>query len=206
MKNEIILIGGGGHCKSCIDVIEQEDKYRIAGIVDVQEKLNQKVLGYKIIATDNDLQNLSKQFNFFFITVGQIKSPSIRIKLFMLLKNINVRIPKIISPYAYISNNAQVGEGTICMHHSMINASAKIGANCIINSKALVEHDAIIHDHCHIATGAILNGEVCIGKGSFIGSNSVCVESAIVKPYSFIESNIKIGKKRANHEAITTNK
>ena len=33
MKN-IILIGGGGHCKSVIDVIEQEKKYKISGIVD----------------------------------------------------------------------------------------------------------------------------------------------------------------------------
>lgn len=35
MKEQIILIGGGGHCKSCIDVIEQEGKYQIAGIVDL---------------------------------------------------------------------------------------------------------------------------------------------------------------------------
>ncbi len=45
MKPRIVLIGGGGHCKSCIDVIEQEDKYSIAGIVDVMEKLHQKILG-----------------------------------------------------------------------------------------------------------------------------------------------------------------
>ncbi len=31
---EIILVGGGGHCKSVIDVIEQEAKYKIAGIID----------------------------------------------------------------------------------------------------------------------------------------------------------------------------
>ena len=33
MKN-IVLIGGGGHCKSCIDVIEMEKKYKILGLVD----------------------------------------------------------------------------------------------------------------------------------------------------------------------------
>jgi FlaA1/EpsC-like NDP-sugar epimerase len=31
---KIILIGGGGHSKSCIDVIENENKYKIVGIVD----------------------------------------------------------------------------------------------------------------------------------------------------------------------------
>ena len=31
---KIILIGGGGHALSCIDVIEHEKKFKIVGIVD----------------------------------------------------------------------------------------------------------------------------------------------------------------------------
>ena len=34
----IVLIGGGGHCRSCIDVVEEEDKHRIVGIVDLETK------------------------------------------------------------------------------------------------------------------------------------------------------------------------
>jgi len=33
MKN-LILIGAGGHCRSCIDVIEAEKKYKIIGLID----------------------------------------------------------------------------------------------------------------------------------------------------------------------------
>ena len=91
MKPQIILIGGGGHCKSCIDVIEQEGKYQIAGIVDIKEKLHQKVLGYEIIATDDELQQLVIQYDFFIITVGQIKNPETRIRLFDRLKNLKVK-------------------------------------------------------------------------------------------------------------------
>lgn len=196
MKPEIVLIGGGGHCKSCIDVIEQEDKFKIAGIVDLQERINQPVLGYKIFASDDDIEHLAKVFNNFLITIGQIKSAKLRIKIYRRLKRINVKLPTIISPHSYISDKAEIGEGTICMHHCMVNAGTKIGVNCIINSKALVEHDTIVADHCHISTGAILNGEVFIGEGSFIGSNAVCTEGTEVKPYSFIESNIKISKHR----------
>ena len=36
MMDEILLVGGGGHCKSVIDVIEQEDNYTLVGIVDNQ--------------------------------------------------------------------------------------------------------------------------------------------------------------------------
>jgi len=37
INDKILLIGGGGHCKSCIDVIEQECKFQIAGIADLGE-------------------------------------------------------------------------------------------------------------------------------------------------------------------------
>ena len=88
MKEKIILIGGGGHCKSCIDVIEQEGKYRVAGIVDVPEKLNQKILGYEIVATDDDLPHLVNEYENFLIALGQIKSPDKRIMLFEEVKNL----------------------------------------------------------------------------------------------------------------------
>lgn len=170
---QIILVGGGGHCKSCIDVIERENKFKISGIVDVKEKLHQKVLGYEIIATDEDLLNLSKKYEYFLITIGQIKNHKIRKAKFEYLKKINVKFPTIISPLAYISRFAFLGEGTILMHRAFVNSGARIGKNCIINTGCIIEHDAEIGDNCHISTGVIVNGKVKIGEGTFIGSNSV---------------------------------
>ena len=187
MKKEIILIGGGGHCKSCIDVIEQAEMFKIAGIVDLPEKLHQKILDYEIIATDDDLLDLVKEYENFLITLGQIKNPDKRIKIFQTLKESGTKLPVIISPFAYVSKHAEIGDGTIIMHHALINAGAKIGSNCIINNKALVEHDAIIGSHCHIATGAIINGGVKVGSGTFFGSNAVC------KEYIEISENTVIG-------------
>ena len=142
---KIILIGGGGHCKSCIDVIEQEGKYRIAGIVDMAEKMHQKVLGYEVIATNDDLPHLVKEYENFLITLGQIKSPDKRIRIFQTLKESEAKLPIIISPFAYVSKHAEIGDGTIIIHNALINAGAKIGSNCIINTKALVEHDAKLY-------------------------------------------------------------
>jgi phage gp45-like len=38
-KSDLILIGAGGHSRSCIDVIEQEGKYRIAGLVGAKDEV-----------------------------------------------------------------------------------------------------------------------------------------------------------------------
>lgn len=172
-REKLILIGGGGHCRSCIDVIEEEGKYEIAGIVDLKEMVGKTTLGYKIIASDEDIPDLAGQYGYFLITIGQIKSPEKRIKLFQQLKSLNVVLPVIVSPLAHVSKRAEVGEGTIVMHHAMINANARVGVNCIINSKALIEHDANIGDHCHISTGCLINGNVKVGNECFVGSNVV---------------------------------
>jgi len=192
MKKNVILIGGGGHCKSCIDVIEQEGVFQIAGIVDVLEKMSQKILGYEIIATDCDLPHLAKEYENFLITLGQIRSANKRILLFNRLRELGARLPVIFSPLSYVSKHATVAKGTIVMHHALVNAGAKVGANCIINTKALIEHDAVVEDHCHIATGGIVNGGAKIKAGTFFGSNAVTKGYITVGEKSFINCGTKV--------------
>jgi sugar O-acyltransferase (sialic acid O-acetyltransferase NeuD family) len=188
MKEKIVLIGGGGHCKTCIDVIEQEGRFAIAGIVDVPEK-KQNVLGYSVIGSDADLAELIKTFPNVLITLGHIKAPTRRIDLFNVLMDIGARFPVIQSPLAYVSRHAWVAEGTIVMHHALINAGARVGRNCIVNSKALIEHDAVIEDHCHISTGAVVNGGVKMGRGTFFGSGAVTKEYTSIPANSSINAN-----------------
>ncbi len=196
MTLPILLIGGGGHCKSCIDVIEQEGKYRIAGIVDMQENVGKSLMGYPVIGTDDDLPNFVQQFQNTLVTVGQIRSASKRIKLFNQLKELNAIFPVIISPRAYVSRHATIQEGTIVMHHAVINAEANIGTNCIINSKALIEHETKIGNHCHISTGAKVNGQVVVKNECFVGSGATLInnisitEKVIIPAGSTVFKNI----------------
>ncbi len=169
----IILIGGGGHCISCIDVIEQTGLYQIIGILDLPEKLCEKVLNYSIIGNDNELDQFIPTCSDFLITVGQIKSTSLRETIFNKVKLAGGNLPVIISPIAHVSKYANIEEGTIVLHHALINAGVIIGKGCIINTKALVEHEASVGNFCHISTASIINGQANIGDCCFIGSNTV---------------------------------
>ena len=169
----ILLLGGGGHCRSCIDVIESTGDYRIVGIVQPQVEGQQPVLGYPIVGSDDDLPRLLADTPYALITVGQIKTPAIRIRLFERLIQHQAQLPRIVSAHAYCSRHAQIGAGTIVMHGALINANAVVGDNVIINSHALIEHDVQIGSHCHIATGARINGSTQIGTGCFIGSGAI---------------------------------
>jgi sugar O-acyltransferase (sialic acid O-acetyltransferase NeuD family) len=176
----LLLIGAGGHAKACIDVIEQQGRFEVIGLVGREDEIGELLLGYAVIGTDADLPALVKKASNALITIGQIKSPDLRIRLFELLLANGFRLPSVVSPSAYVSGHAVIGAGTIVMHDAIVNADAVVGDNCIINTRSLVEHDVKVADHCHISTGAIVNGHVNIGKGCFIGSGSAVRESVIL--------------------------
>jgi len=169
---KLILVGGGGHAKSVIDVIETQNKYRIIGIVDRAEKVNTTVLNYPIIASDSEIKALIKEEQYFLLTIGQLTSAELRIKFFEQISGFGGKFATIMSPLSQVSAYAQVGSGTVVMHHAVINAGATVGSNVIINTRALVEHDAVVGNHCHIATGAIVNGDVTVGDEVLIGSHA----------------------------------
>jgi len=195
-KEEIILIGGGGHCKACIDVIEQEDRFAIKGIIDVPEKIGQTIMGYPIIDTDENLESIVSRNKNFLITIGFIKKSKRRNKLFKEIKSFGGQFPTIISPVAYVSQHSTIGVGAIIMHGAIINADSKIGDNCIINNLALIEHDTIVGDNTHISTGARVNGACTVGENCFVGSGSIInhgievTSNVIIGSGSLIRKNI----------------
>jgi len=176
LKHSLILIGGGGHCISCIDVIESNPEFNISGIIDHPRKLQQRVLSYTITWTDNDIERLVKEKHSFLITIGFISNAAPRVTLFQQLSLLHADMPWICSSKAHLSQHAKIGLGTIVMHNTIVNAEATVGENVIINTGAVVEHNAKIGNHSHISTGAFVNGDCVIGDRVFIGSNSVICE------------------------------
>jgi sugar O-acyltransferase (sialic acid O-acetyltransferase NeuD family) len=204
-KEKIILVGGGGHCRSVIDVIETENRYEIVGILDKPELVGQKILSYTIIASDNDVETVMKICNNFLITVGHIKSSTVREKLFNNIKEKGGHFPVIISPKAHVSKHACLSEGTIVMHHALINTLAATGKNCIINTGAVLEHDVQVGDHCHVSTGAYINGECKVGNGSFVGSNVTTVQTIHIGEGNVIAAGAVVTKNTENFSLYAGN-
>lgn len=194
MKKNLILLGGGGHCKSVIDVAESAG-YNILGVLDKPEEVGKQVLDYKVIGTDDDIPQYVDKAEFV-ITVGFIKNPATRIKLYNKVKEAGGRLATIIASTAHVSKYATIGEGSVVMHNAFVNAGAKIGNNVIINTFANIEHDAIVGDQCHISTGTMINGDCKVGQKVFIGSQSVLANGIT------IGDDIIIGAGSVVHKSI----
>ena len=180
MKKNLILVGGGGHCKSVIEVAESAG-YTILGILDKPEEIGKKVLAYRVIGVDDDISKYVDKAEFV-ITVGFIKNPALRIKLYNKILKAGCKLATLIASTAYVSNYAKIGQGTVIMHQAFINAGVEIGENVIINTFANIEHDVCIGNQCHVSTGVMVNGDCKIGDNCFIGSQSVLSNSISVCP------------------------
>ncbi len=194
MAKPLILVGGGGHCKSVIEAAESAG-YIILGVLDMSEEVGEIVLSTKVIGTDDDIPAYVDKAEFV-ITVGFIKNPATRIKLYNRIKEAGGKLATIVASTAYVSKYAEIGEGTVVMHNAFVNAGAKVGNNVILNTFTNIEHDAEIGDQCHISTGTMVNGECKVGKNCFIGSQSVlanCIsvgDDIIVGAGSFVRKSI----------------
>ena len=153
MDKNLILVGGGGHCKSVIEVAESCG-YTILGILDHPSEVGKEILGYKVVGCDDDMVQWVDKAQFV-VTVGSIKDPTLRKRLHDKVREAGGTLATLVASTAYVSRRATIGEGTVVMHFAMVNADAKIGTGCIINTHSNIEHDAIVGDYCHISTGAI---------------------------------------------------
>lgn len=169
MKEKIILIGTGGHCHSVIDVIEQENKYDIFGIIDTKKNIGKKVLGYKIIGCYEDLEEIFKTCKNSIISLEHKESNELRKYFFEKVKRIGFNLPIIISPLAFVSKHSSIAIGTVIMHQAFIDYNTKIGENCIINTQSLIEHDCLVENNCHVSITTVLTAGKILKENSFWG-------------------------------------
>jgi sugar O-acyltransferase (sialic acid O-acetyltransferase NeuD family) len=188
MNKKLLLIGGGGHCKSVLDSLLPINQYSEIGIIDKKENIAKTILGVSIIGSDNDLLKLHKNgYYYAFITVGSVNVPKLRIELFKMIEDIGYEIPNIVDLTANISESVKIEKGVFVGKNVVINVGSSIGKGVIINTASIIEHDCIIGQFSHVAPGAVLCGEVQVGANTHIGAK--CVIKQQVK----IGSNTVIG-------------
>lgn len=173
MNRQLILVGGGGHCKSVIEICHQLGR-TIKGILDLPSLVGSTVGGIEIIGTDDDIPRYVDTCDFV-VTIGYVRSSTLRISLADRIADAGGRLATLISPHATVAHDASIGEGTVVLSGACVNAGARIGANVIINTLSAIEHDVTIGDHCHISTGAMVNGDCTVGARVFIGSNATII-------------------------------
>lgn len=181
---KIIIFGAGGQAKETIDLIEENIKATIAGMID-KKALDSKILGHRVIGTDDDLDSLIKKYKatHFTVAIGDVK---IRSRLYNFAK-VKLQPLSIISKYAYTSKYAKIGEHCTIYPGVVVSADVTIGNNALINSNTSIAHEVKIGNHVNINPGVSIAGKVIIDDFCFIGIG------ASIRENLYIAKNTVIG-------------
>lgn len=176
MKNKLVIIGGGGHCLSVTDSLDQNLFSEIV-ILDKNQKKDTFVNGIRVYGDDHELDRLFQLgFRYAFIALGSIGDTTVRRKLDKLVRSKKYSFINIIDQSAIVSSSVKLGTGIFIGKGTIVNTMSVIGNHCIINSGSIIEHECIIGDFSHVAPGATILGNCHIGSDTHVGANTSIIQ------------------------------
>lgn len=183
MKSKVVIVGAGGHAKVVVDILKSIGQYNIVGLTD-SCKIGSSVQGIKVIGDDSILAHLfANGIHHAFVAIGGNKK---RKEIYQHLKLLGYQFINAISPFAYVSPTAKLGEGVAVMPGAVINAEASVGNNVIINTGATIDHDTVIESFSHIAPGTNIAGNVHVEEGAMIGTGARIIPKVKVGKWTVV--------------------
>lgn len=153
------ILGIGGHAKVVIDAAIQSGNKIMAVYDDDKSTHGTAFCNFEVKGSiDNSIQGKA------IVAIGNNVVRQIINK-----RLTQVRWKTIIHPTAIISDDVEIGEGSVIMAGAIIQPGTKIGRHCIINTGACIDHDCNIGNYVHIAPNCGVAGGVTIGEGVFVG-------------------------------------
>ena len=200
MKEQVLIIGSGGHARSIIDILVQNAEYNIAGCVSNEYRREKYIQGFyniPIIGNDEMLEELFLSgIKKVIVAVGD---NNLRKTLFEKVIDVGYTPIRAISQFSYISSTAYIGVGSCIMAGACIGVDVKVGDDCIINTNASIDHDCVIGNHVHIAPGVSMSGTVSVGEKSFLGTGANVIDRVT------IGSNVIVGAGGVVTDSIINN-
>ena len=190
---KIIIIGAYGTALNIANSIANACEHygiedSVLGFAIDNETLGDNIGGYPILCTPREI--CIKYMRYTDVKViFALHNPKILRERARLLASYNIPDEKyftFIAPTSYVSNDADIGIGTVILSNSSIQSRVVIGKHNIINSNVIIEHDTEIGDSNFIAAGACIGSLVKISTAAFIGLNATVRENVIIDSYSYV--------------------
>jgi sugar O-acyltransferase (sialic acid O-acetyltransferase NeuD family) len=165
-----VSLGAGGHAASVADALR--------GVADLAGVVGESSRSWSVeqFASDDDAIEAAQANGW--KVLANVGSNRVRLALVESLPD-EVRFSAA-ARTATVAVNAELGAGTVVLHHAHVGPDARLGRAVIVNTGAVVEHDCAVGDDSHIAPGSVLAGGVSIGARVLVGAGSVIIPGVAV--------------------------
>ena len=138
---KLTIIGASGHGKVVAEIATLNGYDEIEFLDDNNEIVS--CGKYPIVGRCNDAANV---YNDIFVAIG---NASVRKKFMTELSDKHFSI--LIHPSSIVSDDAEIGKGSVVMAGVVINPYVTIGEGAIINTCSSVDHDCVVGDFAHVS-------------------------------------------------------
>jgi len=184
MNKKIAILGAGGHGKVVGEIAILNNFKNIEFFDDAIDIKKKKNFPFKIKGNLDDLEKKFKNYDAFFVAIGDNK---IRFRKIKWLCDKNLKIINLIHPTSTISSLSFLDIGICVMANAVINPGVTVEEGVIINTSSSIDHDCMIEKFVHISPNCTLSGNVKVGKFSHLGA------ATSVHPGINIGNDVKTG-------------
>lgn len=200
MKQRVLVIGAGGHCRALLGVLKNLYIDEQFEVYDLETpRLGERILDVPVLGSVEDIfckENIDGRVRVY-LAIGD---NAIRQFWFTRVVEFGLNVPNLISAHALIGEGAIIGSaGVQIMPNAFVGPEASIGVNTIMNTASVIEHEATVGDHCHVSPQATLAGRVVLGAGSLVGAGSVVIEDRVVAERTIVGAGAVVVKDILTH-------
>lgn len=162
MNNNLLILGAGGYGHVVREIAEDSGIFDKIDFLDDSSPL--------AIGKFGDAEKFLKGYPNAVVALGNAE---LRLGYIEKLRAAGFQIPAIISPRAYVSKSAKIGNGTIVEPFSAVNANSEVGIGVLLRCGSVIDHNAKVGDFCYIDCGVVVKANNSVGFKIKIAANSV---------------------------------
>lgn len=183
----ILIVGSAGHAKVVIDIVQQQARYAVAGLLDRFRAVGEMTAGIPVVGGEEDLPALVESLGIRGLIVA-IGDNHVRATVAARVSELCPALPFVsaIHPRASVAPSALLGAGTVVAAGATINPDARVGAHCIVNTQASLDHDCSMGEGASLAPGVLVGGGCQIGRQSAIGIGAVLKHGVTIGEYAVV--------------------
>jgi sugar O-acyltransferase (sialic acid O-acetyltransferase NeuD family) len=201
---ELYIYGAGGFGKELLSLLSFLNaellRWIPVGFFDDKQEAGTYVNGLEVLGDIKDLKEIAKfgQFNL----VVAIGDPERRAEVVSSLEGININFPILVHPRALISDEVQIGSGTIITANAIVSNNVIIGRHSIVNFNSVIGHNTNLGSFCSVMAGVQIGGEVEIGERCFLGLQSVVIDRKALGNGCFVGAGAVVNRNVADGMAV----
>src|SRR5215212_7369336 len=184
----VVIIGAGGHAREVADVLRHRTREcagpRLLGFVaDDPENYPAEVGGVPFLGDWSwfdtaDLEGLA--------VVCAVGLPQLRRHLAGRASARGLPFASAVSPLAYVSPEASLGDGVMIFPHAFVSAGSSLGDHSVVNVGASVSHDARVGRFATLGPGVRVAGHVKVGEGCYLGVGSSVIDRVSIGAWATV--------------------